>query len=320
MNSDYTQNLRHKLQKRVRKLNSTDKSELYHFALQRFWKFIESNSVFVGIVDDLAARCPQMLDNVDGIVKRQSTTVGDSELEEAALALFVIRNCVARSDAFENYIGLSYDRNGGLDGFNNVFLEPLYEYLDEQLDDQRAVLSLLRRYKHKCEWFQRSHLNQILQGDTRKGEKNLAKHLYEYLYDQGMDFSIEPYSAIGKPDLVAAQNSDDPLIADTKIFSKSTGKSYIAKGFNQIYQYTLTYNEPFGYLIIFNSSGKDLKFAVTQNNQFTPCVTHNNKTIFIITVDIFEYETTASTRGVLETIEITEQELIHPIEENLSQE
>ena len=45
-----------------------------------------------------------------------------------------------------------------LEYFKSLFLEPLYEYLDEQLDDQRATLALLRHYKHKCEWFQRGLL------------------------------------------------------------------------------------------------------------------------------------------------------------------
>ncbi|RCV64829.1 hypothetical protein C5S53_06820 [Methanophagales archaeon] len=90
--------------------------------------------------------------------------------------------------------------------------------------------------------------------------------------------------------MIAAQKSDEPLIADVKIFNPEKGKGtdYIAKGFNQIYLYTLDYNEPFGYLIIYNTSGQDLRFALANQEQTTPFVVHNNKTIFVVTIDIFE--------------------------------
>ena len=175
--------------------------------------------------------------------------------------------------------------------------------MDEQLEDQRVILALLRRYKHKCEWFQREHLFDLWESNTQKGEKNLSMHLYEWLYDQGLDFVIEPSSASGEADLIAAQQSKNPLVADVKIFNpdKGRGIQYIAQGFNQIYLYTQDYNEAFGYLIIFNTSGKDLKFAVANQTQGIPSVTHNNKTLFILTIDIFPHEASASKRGLLET-------------------
>ena len=77
---------------------------------------------------------------------------------------------------------------------------------------------------------------------------------------------------------------------------------------------TLDYNEPFGYLIIYNTSGKDLRFALVNQEQSTPFVVHNSKTIFIVTIDIFPYETSASRRGPLRTVEITEEDLIRIIE------
>ena len=88
---------------------------------------------------------------------------------------------------------------------------------------------------------------------------------------------------------MAAQNSEDPLIADVKIFcpDKSKNKSYIIQGFRQIYQYTLDYNEPFGYLIIFKTSDRDIKFSLQDSTQKTPLINYNNKTIFFFVIDIF---------------------------------
>jgi hypothetical protein len=322
MNSEYIQNLRYKLQKRVRRLNSVD-SQLFQFSLKNFWGFLQSYPTFQGILEDLERRCPHVQSEIDKI-SHTYQYIGDSELEEAASGFFMIRKCIASdNDHYAIFIGHTYNRGAttdrdASDTFRSIFLEPFYEYLDEQLDDQRSVLALLRRYKHKCEWFQSEALYKLWASDTQRGEKILAFHLYEYLHDQGIDFNIEPASAVGEADLVAAQNSTDPLIADTKIFNpdKSKGKPYIARGFHQIYLYTLTYNEPFGYLIVYNTYGKDLRFALVERSQTIPFVIHNNKTIFIIVIDIFPHEQSASQRGNLETIEITEQELIQFIEEH----
>jgi len=320
MNAEYIQNLRYKLQKRVRRLNSTEYG-VFHFSLKQFWGFLQNYPIFMGILEDIEQRYRSMEAEAEKIVRDKQARVFDNELENAAVSYFVIKRCVeSDTQMVEASVGFIYGRdtnfNDQLEHFKSLFLEPLYEYLDEQLDDQRATLALLRRYKHKCEWFQREHLFSLWESDTTRGEKRLALHLYEYLHDQGLDFVIEPSSVSGEVDLVAAQKSDEPLIADAKIFNpeKGRGKEYIAKGFNQIYRYTLDYNEPFGYLIIYKTCEEDLRFALSQQAQSTPFVVHNNKTIFMLTIDIFPYPTSASKRGVLKTVEITETDLVRIIE------
>src|SRR5262249_30738769 len=88
-----------------------------------------------------------------------------------------------------------------------------------------------------------------------------------------------------------------------------------AKGFNQVHIYTRDYNEPFGYLVVFNTSPLDLKFSLSHSTQRTPFVVHNNKTIFIIVINIYPHETTASKRGTLTTCEICEEDLIRVVAE-----
>lgn len=324
MNAEYIQSLRYKLQKRVRRLNSTD-YKVFHFSLKQFWGFLKSYSIFVGILEDLERRYPSMEAEAEKIVNNHQVLIFDNEQENAAASYFVIKKCVESDDQkVEVNVGDCYSHeknyNDILESFKSLFLEPFYEYLDEQIDDQKAILALLRRYKHKCEWFQRDNLFMLWESNTKIGEKLLACDLYEYLHDQGLDFIIEPFSVSGEADMVKTQESDEPLIADVKIFNpgKSKGKSYISKGFNQVYLYTLDYNEPFGYLIIFNTSGKDLRFALAEKEQSTPFIIHNNKTIFLITIDIFPYDTPASKRGKLSTVEITEAELIKVVEEKKS--
>lgn len=326
MNGEYVQNLRYKLQKRVRRLNSIG-DNMFHISLKHFWGFLENNPVFIGILQDLGNKYQSKESEAEKIIDGKSI-LGNTELEHAALSYFLIKKCSKSDDnRIETDIGYIYDDwidtdKAALEHFRDMFLEPFYEYVDEQLDDQKAILALLRRYKHKCEWFQRDNLFKLVEKHPKSGEKLLALHLYEYLHDQGLDFTIEPSSISGKADLVAAQNTDDPLIADTKIFNpeKKKGKSYLVTGFNQVYIYTTDYNEPFGYLIIYKTSEKDLRFALSNQTQSVPFVIHNNKTIFIITIDIFPHSKTASKRGTLKPIEITEDDLIKITEETNEEE
>jgi hypothetical protein len=88
------------------------------------------------------------------------------------------------------------------------------------------------------------------------------------------------------------------------------GKGYIAEGYRQLYQYTLDFNEPTGYMVIFKTCQEDLRFALTNQTQATPFVVNNNKTVYFLTIDICDYQKPASKRGVLKVIEITQEELI----------
>lgn len=315
MDGDYIQNLRYKLQKRVRRVNSCD-WQVFHFVLKQFWGFLNSQPIFVGMLQELEARTQSIVDEVEKIFSSRNAIVFDSEEENAAASYLVIRRC-AESDNQKIEITIAHNyrtermHSDALEAFRDVFIEPLYEYLDENLDDSGFILALLRKYKHKAEWFQRKTLYDLWADDTQRGEKILALDLYEYLYDRGVEFSIEPTSASGEVDLVAAQASPEPLIADAKIFNPQKGKglTYIAKGFRQIYTYTLDYNEPVGYLVIFKTCEEDLKLSFANQSQSTNFVQHNNKTIFFLAIDIFPYNTSASKRGKLEYLELTEDDL-----------
>jgi len=324
MYAGYIQNLRYKLEKRVKRLKSIDWN-MFHFSLKQFWGFLKSYPIFVGILEDLERSCPHMESYSEEIIREKKVIQVEDELENAALSYFVLKNCCENpSMQVEMKIGAAYlnegirnNQNAMLEQFKILFLESLYDYLDEAIDDQRATLALLTKYKHKCEWFQKDNLYESWSSDTSKGENSLAYHLYEYLHDQGVEFFIEPSSVTGRIDMISLQKKDDPLLVEIKIFSpeKNKGISYIAKGFNQIYQYTLKFNKPAGYLVIYNVSGKDLRFGLSKIEQLFPFITHNNKTIFFITIDIFPHEKPPSKRGLLETVEITEENLIKFIKE-----
>jgi len=61
--------------------------------------------------------------------------------------------------------------------------------------------------------------------------------------------------------------------------------------------------------VIFKTCEEDLKLPFANQSQMTPFVQHNNKTIFFLVIDIFQYDKSASKRGKLEFIELTEESL-----------
>ncbi len=189
-----------------------------------------------------------------------------------------------------------------LNHFRELFLEPLYEYLDDALDQQGAVLSLLLKYKHKVEWFDREILIQLAAGD----ERTLAKHLYAYLFDQGLEFHIEPQSASGEADLVAPE-----LVLDAKVFDGSRrGVSYLASGVHQVHTYARDFNQEVGYLVVFKTCPETINFTFSLAGQDAPYVTVGGKIIFILIVDICPYETSASKRGTMKVYSVDQDFLI----------
>jgi len=322
MNPLYIQNLRYKLQKRVNRLNSVDAS-LFGVTLAQFWRFFEQQSIYVGILDELIAQSPQLDEIIDNI-KEQAGVVGKTEEEAAAIGYIILKYLVEKQSDYSQKLYLyshkynpeAEDNVMAVNTIRQVFLIPFYEYVDEHLDDQRTMLSLLIRYKHRSEWFQKDTLWDLSQ-ETQVGEKNLAQDLYGYLYDQGIDFTIEPSSITGKIDFIAAQNTTDPVLLDVKIFDgKDKSKHYIRKGFNQLYTYTQQFNRPFGYLVIYKTTDRDLHFALPLLSfSDIPMVVYNYKTIFLLTIDIHKYTEPVSRRKPLRSIKITYDDLVTAVTE-----
>lgn len=312
MHASYILNFRYKLQKRYRRLNEADQDQFF-YAMRRFWAFFDQEPILRGVAEELSAGCAEAGASVERIFK-QEVLEGSTEEESAALGYGVLRRFAEQDDQLA-FIGLVSDHDshaGSLDEFRTRYLRPFYDYLDERLDDRNFVLFALVRYKWLCEWFERNALFNLWTENPQRGEKTLALHLYRNLFEQGIDFQIEPWSISGEADMVASQTSEHPLIADAKIFNpeKSKGGSYIRQAFHQIYRYTCDHNQPIGYLVIFNTSEKQLSFDLKNESQPVPRITFNNKTVFFLQIDIFPHPESASRRKPGERINLTEQEII----------
>ena len=312
MESSFIQNVRYKLQKRVRRLNGAD-TQQFLFLLKEFWGFLDDSPLLSATVHELLARVPDYADSVAQITP-MNEVFGASEAESAAIGCGMLRKYAESFDPFSiQQSGMRNSMEETLEHFRTRYLDPFYEYLDEHLDDRNYVLGSLIRYKHVCEWFRRDQLYCLWNGDTKRGEHLLAFNMYEYLHEQGVDFQIEPTSASGEPDMVSLQaGSREPLIADAKVFNpdRGHGKAYLIKGFHQVHRYVCDYNETVGYLVIFNTGERPIRFALRNAAAPVPQILFNHKTIFLLEIDIFPHIESASKRGVPDAVEICEDEII----------
>lgn len=299
MDSHYLQQQRFQLQKRIRRLNSCD-SKIFHSALVQFWNYLHAQPLLAGILARQKAEAPDHADDLAALQNWRIPTFAH-ESEASAFVFRVIEHCaqqpLGEDLGPEIMMGRGFVRSGKtdelLDGFREHFLEPFYENLDESLDQQTAVLSLLIKYKRKVEWFERDIAHSL----AADGERALARHLYAYLFDQGLDFHIEPQSASGEADLVSPD-----LVLDAKIFdgdASSRGTRYIKHGVNQLLTYTRDFNQRVGYLVIYRTCPEDLQFPFAGSDVLVPFVNFGGKILYLLVVDICSHERSASKRGGL---------------------
>lgn len=306
MDSAYLQRIRFQLQKRFRRLNSCD-AMLFHSTLIQTWNHLREQPLTAGILADMDARSAPYVEELAALTSGRELAEFTTEAEQTAFVFRVVQHCARQpldphGRGPELHIGRAVSNERGIDEllnkFREIFLEPLYEYLDESLDKQAAVLSLLVKYKQKVEWFERETLASV----AIAGERRLAKHLYAYLFDQGLDFSIEPQSVSGEADLVASD-----LVLDAKVFDGSRrGKEYLAAGVHQVHTYCRDFNQEVGFLVVYKTCAETIDFVFSEGGQLAPFLKVGGKTIYIFLIDVCDYEASASKRGALHVHSIDE--------------
>jgi hypothetical protein len=287
--------------------------------LVRFFEFLEGNPTLNAVAQELMAKFPRVGEEFDAALTKRQVLEGSTEEEHAAIGLNVLRRVAVSTEQipYLSFVPTTSHFDKALDLFRDRYLDPFYEYVDERIEDRNLVLSELIRFKHLAEWFRREELWSRWKSEPRSGERTLAFAVYEFLYQQGVEFHIEPASASGEVDMVSAQQSQTPLVADVKIYDPESGRgaTYIRRGFYQVYRYLHDFNQPIGYLVVFKGSEKLLTFSGAANNsENMPYLVINDKTIFLVQIDIFPHEQSASKRAVPEQDVISEAELAADIE------
>jgi len=246
--------------------------------------------------------------------------IADTVLEHAALSLAVldrIATSASREVDQEDLLremaiaitGRSWGIDESLEAIRDVALDGLYEWIDEKIDSRNAVLGLLLKYKQRSEWFGRERLRSLAAGG---GERSLAVELQQYIFDQGVEFTIEPTSSSGEPDLVLRDTDDSHVIIDAKYIAPgsppSEYKRKLGHGFHQVARYCHDFNEPVGYLVVFLADNKTpmLPLAVQDGFSFLEV---NGKNVYYVPVAIADAPS-ASRAGRAEEVAISMSDLI----------
>lgn len=262
----------------------------------------------------------------DSIYKGYTSTNWE---EHTSACLAVIRASIEKpEDSFYQMLAIfltkeeysiRHSENDPLDAIKDIAVNDLYEFLDETLDSVNAVNGLLHKYKQSVEWFQRDRLHIIIETgyEGRSGERGLALHLQQYVFDQGIEFSIEPTSASGEADLVLRDVSGQYTIIDAKYIASdsppSTVKKKIAEGLNQVSRYCNDFNQFEGFLAVFVDDDIAIQIEIDQTDGYR-YVKVGGHIIYYIEINISQ-RPSASKSGKAKQISISKAELFHNIAE-----
>ena len=164
-----------------------------------------------------------------------------------------------------------------------IDLRRLHNYVLDQLEGIEVVLTLLRRYKQKCEWYKREVLLEQTatntKGAKKTSEKNLTRELCLFLHDNNFLPLSEVILGDSRPDIIANHAFVNLVPIEVKVI-RNRENHRIKTGFNQILTYLRTIDVSEGFYVIFCRG--DFTLDIPQR------IVIGNHIINIITVDIFE--------------------------------
>lgn len=144
--------------------------------------------------------------------------------------------------------------------FSERIIQPLVDYLAEQVGDGSSVLYALERYVRQVEWFDRGRLFDDFSAARGAGEDVYDRHLREFLFREGFNM---PFSQLKSPsgisDVLSDLDTEDPLVCEVKVYDGGGRRiSHLASGVTQAVQYALDHGKRVAHLVIANVSGRPL--------------------------------------------------------------
>lgn len=288
-----------------------------HFAVKRLVNYISSDVVLRGIIDELKGKT----NDVQDVKKAAHILVGsddghrsdefENEFQFILRSYFVLEICSTGNVGIEHQAAKPLckeesNEHERYEKIDSILVDPVIDYLVDELDAQKYVLSSMSKYKQKTEWFNKTKLQKIIDEEKKKARSNnrieniLNLGIYEYLHDRGVDFYLEAISAEsrGRVDLIGAQGSNPQLLLDGKYLENpSKVSNQICKAFWQVFKYAQQYNRQFGYVVSFNNIENNVRLDFPELGYSIPSVVLEGKIIFFIIVDIFYHGSTPSQRN-----------------------
>lgn len=174
--------------------------------------------------------------------------------------------------------------------FSEIFLRPLVSYLHCGLELQHQILQLLSRYKQRSEWFPEEDLAQAASSTKGELEKKLKRDFLRYLFDNGIDFSVESEvpPGGGEVDVLPIVPGMGFLPIEVKVFDgQNRGAPHITKGLAQTCDYARKFNSPRACYVIYNvAENTVLSLPGTPTGPNVISVQINEVTIFSIIANL----------------------------------
>ena len=312
-------NLKDRLQDRRNRLYSTSYAT-YNIELQYLLQFLHQNHYTRSAIDVLWASSTVDFEEWEAQPTTPKVRFPGSEEGRAKVCYGLLTRC-QYDERNEKALKLGWQFGQGPDvghllrSFTEGIVDPLINFLYDQIDDASNVLYLIERFKMKVEWFRQKELYSRYTADTSNGEGSLDQELRASLFEEGIDYPFsQPASPSGKADVVALLGTDDPLVLEIKVFDpeRSRDKGQLRQGFHQVLRYAGDYNQSVGYLVIFNCSDKRLVISPddASESDFPPRIIYDGKTFFVVVIDIHPDTVSASKEKPADRIILKYNELI----------
>lgn len=304
--------LRVKLQKRWRRLKAST-PETLRFPLRAFVDFLSTEPTVASLVAGLDAACPDAAGDANVLLAGNGGPDRRNEQHAAAIGWRVAQGLQAISVDVRQVQNITFaigrrDHGRGpsmepaqcFEYVITAYIEPLFDYLDEQLDDQAELLGALVRFQQWAGWFGFGAVGEVLAAEEAlvatgakrivESEKRLQNLMFERLFADGMDLSSvarEPLSGVGRPDF-NFQVHGRLIATEVKLFgrfgSTDYGKSDVRDGVRQLRDYMTQFACASGYLVVFNRDPRGLRVHTADEHHGLPFVSVGGRRIYIVVV------------------------------------
>lgn len=148
------------------------------------------------------------------------------------------------------------------------------EFAAEVCSERAGFVVQLRRYVERSTRFRRARLRDIAAGafeGRSSAELRLQVDVFEFLFDQNVDFTLDENTGGGRPDLVLRGSRGNRWVVDVKYLSDSTDVAKeVADGVSQVGRYCRDLQEAEGYLVVVANHPSIIRVAVEPVDGFFP--------------------------------------------------
>jgi hypothetical protein len=159
----------------------------------------------------------------------------------------------------------------------------IYEEVRRRIGAERSLLSVVQRYRQKCQWYDSERLRVLATNGSGTPEDRLSETLATYLFDHGLNPLTRPLLGRILPDILDT-DAGFSFYVEAKQYTRGV-PGYLLQGMQQVWA-MLDHLRGSGYdvreafYVVYRRSGPRYSFP--------PRVSHRDRVVHILLVDIAE--------------------------------